>query len=374
MTGLGGGGILNGSYSNGGLLRIFNSTISANSSNGNGGGIFNRTNSERQTILINSTVVDNVVDTDRNGFGVGGGLFNQESDRLIVQNSIIANNRQSNDFPSDGFGIINGANNNLVGSLNNIEGTLGSGNDLVNPNVNLSPLQDNGGLTLTHIPLANSPAIDGGNNQLIPPDAFDFDGDGIESESLPFDGIGNQRIFGASVDIGAIEFGSTTVGINPPETEERVNSSETIYRFFNSTTGVHFYTANEIERDVVIDNLPEFNFEGASYLGVDPLTGQIEPSPVYRFFNRDTGVHLYTISEVERDVVTELDNFSFDGEVFFAYGVEIEGTIPIYRFFNSTTGAHFYTPSVIERDAVIDNLPDFQSEGIAYYAFRLEDF
>ena len=43
----------------------------------------------------------------------------------------------------------------------------------------------------------------------------------------------------------------------------------------------------------------------------------------------------------------------------------------VYRFFNSTTGAHFYTPLVAERDNVEDNLPDFQSEGIAYYALPI---
>ena len=63
-----------------------------------------------------------------------------------------------------------------------------------------------------------------------------------------------------------------------------------------------------------------------------------------------------------------MDSFSFEGEVFFAYETEVEGSIPIYRFFNTTTGAHFYTPSTTERDNVTENLPDFQSEGIAYYA------
>ena len=58
--------------------------------------------------------------------------------------------------------------------------------------------------------------------------------------------------------------------------------------------------------------------------------------------------------------------------LFFAYETEVEGTIPIYRFYNSDTGAHFYTPSAVERDNVEQNLPDFQSEGIAYYALPLE--
>lgn len=146
-------------------------------------------------------------------------------------------------------------------------------------------------------------------------------------------------------------------------------SGTTVYRFFNNDTGVHFYTANEVERDAVED-LSNFNSEGASYEGVDPLTGGA--LPVYRFLNEDTGVHLYTISEVERDATENLDNFSFEGEAFFAYDSEVEGSIPIYRFFNSTTGAHFYTPNAAERDNVEDNLPDFQSEGIAYYALPFE--
>ena len=82
--------------------------------------------------------------------------------------------------------------------------------------------------------------------------------------------------------------------------------------------------------------------------------------------NRDTGVHLYTISETESESVAELDNFTFEGEVFSAYGTEVEGSIPIFRFFNSLRGAHFYTPSATERDAVED-LANFKSEGIAYY-------
>ncbi|MEM8720420.1 MAG: hypothetical protein AAGE84_14140 [Cyanobacteria bacterium P01_G01_bin.39] len=130
-----------------------------------------------------------------------------------------------------------------------------------------------------------------------------------------------------------------------------------------------FYTANETERDAVED-LADFSSEGASYQGADPLTEN--STPVYRFFNQDIGVHLYTVSEVERDATESLSNFSFEGEAFFAYDTQVDGSIPIYRFFNPTTGTHFYTPSATERDNVENNLPEFQSEGIAYYALPIE--
>ncbi|MEL7409678.1 MAG: hypothetical protein AAFN00_22520, partial [Cyanobacteria bacterium J06558_2] len=148
-------------------------------------------------------------------------------------------------------------------------------------------------------------------------------------------------------------------------------SSGTVYRFLNNDTGVHFYTASENELDAV-QELDNYTFEGASYQSVNPLTGADNSVPVYRFLNNDTGVHLYTINETEREAVEGLDDFSFEGEVFSAYASEIEGSIPIYRFFNSNTGAHFYTPSAVERDNIEASLPDYESEGIAYYALPVE--
>ena len=154
------------------------------------------------------------------------------------------------------------------------------------------------------------------------------------------------------------------------ESSEIIEDSS-VYRFLNNDTGIHFYTANEAERSAV-EQLDNYSFEGASYISVDPLTGMLEPTPVYRFLNEDTGMHLYTVSETERDAVEDLANFSFEGEAFFAYETQVEGSIPIYRFFNSTTGAHFYTPSATERDNVENNLLGYQSEGVAYYALPVD--
>jgi cyclophilin family peptidyl-prolyl cis-trans isomerase len=151
------------------------------------------------------------------------------------------------------------------------------------------------------------------------------------------------------------------------------NASEsTVYRFLNNDTGTHLYTTSSEERSNILENLPNYVSEGASYRSVDPLTGNPEPIPVYRFLNRDTGTHLYTISEAERASVANLDNFNFEGEAFFAYAEPQPGTIPIYRFFNTQTGAHFYTPSIAEQNSIEENLPNYQSEGIAYFAFPLE--
>ena len=167
---------------------------------------------------------------------------------------------------------------------------------------------------------------------------------------------------------------STDVEIMLGDTNNNPTETNLVYRFFNNQLGVHFYTASEAEKQNVIDNLTGFSFEGASYLAVDPLTGLGEPAPVYRFQNIDTGLHLYTISEDERNFIqNNLANYVFEGEVFSAYTSAVEGTIPIYRFFNSTLGTHFYTPSADEKELVEQTLSNYIFEGIAYYALPTED-
>ena len=149
------------------------------------------------------------------------------------------------------------------------------------------------------------------------------------------------------------------------------DGNDIVYRFFNPSAGVHFYTDDENERDFVEDELDNYEFEGPSYRTVDPMTGGAED--VYRFFNSRTGVHLYTTDENERDnIIDNLKEFAFEGTAFNAYETQIEGSIPIYRFFEPTIGVHFYTPNEAERDFVDSELDNYNSEGIAYYALPLE--
>ena len=50
-------------------------------------------------------------------------------------------------------------------------------------------------------------------------------------------------------------------------------------------------------------------------------------------------------------------------------GVCPTGTNPVYRFFNTQIRSHFYTISEAERDWVINNLPQYVYEGIAWYCY-----
>ncbi|MDJ0573285.1 MAG: GDSL-type esterase/lipase family protein [Pleurocapsa sp. MO_192.B19] len=147
---------------------------------------------------------------------------------------------------------------------------------------------------------------------------------------------------------------------------EEVQRGDTVYRFFNPTSGVHLYTANPSEYNSLIDEPTNFTFEAESYVSVDPLSGGREVS---RFRNTATDAYFYTISQAEKDFITNnLDNYVLEDSEFNAFDTEVEGTIPIYRFYEPTIGTHFFTENIDEKMFVENNL-SYDFEGIAYYAY-----
>lgn len=140
-----------------------------------------------------------------------------------------------------------------------------------------------------------------------------------------------------------------------------------IHRFFNTATGVHFYTASDAEKQEIQTSLPRFTYEGTAYR---VLVGQgVFTVPVYRFYNRISGTHLYTASESEKNtVIQELsDVFRFEGTAWYARAEPYPGWVPVYRFFHRSTGTHFYTHSEAEKAKVLSTLPDYVLEGVAYW-------
>ena len=150
-------------------------------------------------------------------------------------------------------------------------------------------------------------------------------------------------------------------------TSPQPSSRTAVYRFYNATTGAHFFTASAQERDVIINTLPAFAYENvAFYVYGSSATGL---SPVYRFFNSVGGTHFYTISAGERDsVIANLPTFRFEGNGWYARTAAENSTTPVYRFYRHSSATHFYTINQIERDSLVGN-PDFRYEGPAYYVW-----
>ncbi|MBX9256357.1 DUF4347 domain-containing protein [Desmonostoc muscorum CCALA 125] len=204
-----GGGIFNGEdiYVNVlvGSATLTNSTVSGNTALQYGGGIYNY----NKLTLNNSTITNNTADSNGDDVGDGGGVFNRETNYLgdgftIIGNTIIAGNLDkstSGDINPDVSGnSFRDSGNNLIG--NNTGSTSFTTSTLVGNNASpinpqLSPLQNNGGATLTHALLTGSPAINAGNNSLVQP---------ITDQR----GAGFDRISDSVVDIGAYEVQSTS--------------------------------------------------------------------------------------------------------------------------------------------------------------------
>ncbi|WP_232225067.1 Ig-like domain-containing protein [Dactylococcopsis salina] len=172
-------------------LNLTNTTISGNSASGYGGGIHNRSSTVN---LTNSTISGNSA-----SYGVG--IYNTgDTGTVNLTNSIIANSTGGGDVYNSYYSGVNTYGTNIVED--------GSVRGAINLDPNLSPLQDNGGGTLTHIPLEGSLAIDLGDNSVLPADTQDIDGDGDVEEPLPFDQRGLNRVIGDAVDLGAVETGN----------------------------------------------------------------------------------------------------------------------------------------------------------------------
>lgn len=169
-------------------VNINNSTISGNGLSGpQGGGVY----------VVDTGVLSlNNVTIANNTASEGGGLYRAGSANVLIQNSIIAGNTADTSGP-DCSGTVflmtfslmqNTANCSINNSVSNLLG--------VNPL--LGPLQDNGGLSLTHALAINSPALNAGDPSSCK-----------DSQNNPFTidqrGTTRPQPQGARCDMGAYE-------------------------------------------------------------------------------------------------------------------------------------------------------------------------
>jgi len=257
----------------------------------------------------------------------------------------------------------------LTIALHEIGHVLGIG---ISPSFN-NQIQNDAFTGTTSVALNNSQPVplDQDEDHILEGFRVDSDSDTLLDKSLTF----GERTLPTSLDLAIL----SDIGyeIAPFERTE-------VHRFFRFDRGFHFYTADQNEQQVVQElgeagQLP-YDYEGVGYDVLandkDIFTGEtIEAAmPVYRFFNRTTGAHLYTMDENERDFI--LDNLSgldFEDVAYYAFESEpasIE-TIPLYRMLNTQTSTHLFTTDINEFDFLNENQPQFQIEGNGGVTFHV---
>ena len=377
-------------------FNLINTVFNSNRATDYGGAIYNYdTNND-------STIVNSIFDGNTSKFG--GAIYNDYSS-AVGTNLTFANNQaesgaaiysqgDSDDTPtyfnsifwgnkgtSDTSPITNDGANTIIG--NSIVQGGYNGLEVLDEDPKFANLEL-GDLRLQ----SDSPAIDAGLNEFV---------------VIETDLVGSDRIVSARIDIGAYEYFAEqdlkgdpgTIGdsdipvvkdrlINPDDRFEMTD----IHRFYQPEKGFHLYTSdiNEIDhikQQSAVGNL-NYNYEAEKYTVLesdkDRLTGEDieEAKPVYRFFNTNTGAHLYTMNDFEKEVILDtLPNYAFEDIKYYAFESQPENleTLPVYRMLNGDTGAHLFTVDLNEINYIQENLPHYSLEGdngVAFYVFALD--
>ena len=183
---------------------------------------------------------------------------------------------------------------------------------------------------------------------------------------------------------------STNPGTSNPGTNDLSLDNFTtdeVHRFYQFEKGFHLYTTDDVEIDYVREKSASgelsYQYEAEKFRVLsddkDALTGATLEGveAVYRFFNTETGSHLYTTDEVEKVYIEEnLPNYNSEGIKYYAFESQPQGieTIPVFRLLNGDTGSHLYTIEQSELNYIQDNLSNFTLENngeAAFYVFEL---
>lgn len=121
-----------------------------------------------------------------------------------------------------------------------------------------------------------------------------------------------------------------------------------VYRFFNPSTGDHFFTAFEKEKEALMSGASGngWNFEGIAW-----YTSEWTPYPVYRLFDAGrTGAHFYT---ADKSVCEEYTGrgWIYEGIAWYSEG---QAGRQVFRLEDHENSESFhFTASVSERDALV---------------------
>lgn len=173
----------------------------------------------------------------------------------------------------------------------------------------------------------------------------------------------------------------TVVNLDGPENSRILRW----YRGYNRAADYHFYTTNLLEFNLAVR--AGYVNESTGQTGFAVLDRQVTGgSPVYRLYNLQTGRHYYTLSSGERDFLVNLvpppptgqpdtrtNGWRNEGVEGYMFASQVSGTLPVYKLYNRNSGVHVYTITKNERDAILANFPTvFQEHTLLGYAYPVD--
>ena len=162
-------------------------------------------------------------------------------------------------------------------------------------------------------------------------------------------------------------------------------STSPVFRFFNTRDNAFFYTDNADEKDLVIanssidkNNVDEwpYVYQGATFEAAHSYQNSSQITPLYRFYNYETGHHFFTVSKEEAEFVNgKIESgewpFNYEGTTFNVYANDpnplSEGEeIAVHRFYSPELNRHFYTGDASEAES-IQLTGKWNYEGIGFW-------
>ena len=142
-----------------------------------------------------------------------------------------------------------------------------------------------------------------------------------------------------------------------------------VYRLVSPATGDHFYTADLAERDNAIRAFG-YVAEGIACHAPTPNTQTLDSTNLHRLLNPVNGDHFYTTDDAERDMALQ-NGYRSEGEAWRVFTMPASWKIPLLRLWNPAAGDHFYTTD--EAEAAFAATIGYVSEGIACYVATAPD-
>lgn len=185
-----------------------------------------------------------------------------------------------------------------------------------------------------------------------------------------------------SVDASSgLEVTNITTTVPDPTASAFASTSLTtgpVYRFFDRVFGTHLFTQDPNEVRSILSTRPDLTQEVNGFGSVaasDPVA-----EPVYRFFSTVNGTHFFTANFQEFQGLTTPNAPTYrpdltweSGSTFYEDSVQLVGDVPVYRFFDTVHGTQFLTGDATEIATITTQntpgfRPDLTNEGVAFYA------
>lgn len=153
-------------------------------------------------------------------------------------------------------------------------------------------------------------------------------------------------------------------GMNPSDPND---NQITVYRLFSPSLNIHLFSSNSSEIDLLtgLDSNQSFINEGIAY-----TISESAPDQLFRFYNINSNSHFYSANVIERDLLisNSSEGFIYEGVAFNIYLDKTNSSLqPVTRYFNPISSTHFFTSSPEEQQILAISHPHLINEGIAWY-------